>query len=92
MPGVVGDVPRWAKHVDELRNSYAHRRAGFIKKESINEYLGVVLSLRWVLTGILLLQTGVAPEVLANRFMQDAGYVTCLRQIERYLPDVYGDG
>jgi hypothetical protein len=44
MPGVVGDVSRWVKHVDVLRNSYAHRRAGFIDKQSINDTVGVVLS------------------------------------------------
>lgn len=89
MPNLVGNTLRWARDVGECRNDYAHRRAGFLGKQEIDKYVGIILSLRWVLAGVLLLQTGIAPDVLAARIAQDQSYQFFLGQMQEYLPDAY---
>lgn len=46
-------------------------------------------TLRWVLTGALLLQTGLEPARLGGRVQQHEPYRFLLRQAQRWLPDLY---
>lgn len=88
-PNIVGDAGKWASIVRDCRNDYAHRSAGFLDRKSIDKYLGVILSLRWILTVVLLLQTGIAPELLAKRLDQDQAYQFFLVQTRELLPEAY---
>lgn len=53
------------------------------------EYLVLLRSLRWVLTGALLLQTGLDPERLRERLQQHQPYQFLLRQAHQWVPDLY---
>jgi len=55
------------------------------------ELLAVLRSLRWLLTGLLLLQTGLPPDELAARFKVHQPYVLFRRQAREWLPDVFQD-
>jgi hypothetical protein len=49
----------------------------------------VMLSLRWLLTGVLLLQTGITPAALGNRIASHQPYQLFLAQARTWLPAVY---
>lgn len=53
------------------------------------EYLVLLRSLRWVLTGALLLQAGLDPARLRERLQQHQPYQFLLRQARQWLPDLY---
>lgn len=55
-----------------------------------NEWLTVAASLRWLLTGVLLLQTGLAPDALGRRLEQHEPYQLFRQQARSWLPAVYG--
>lgn len=68
VPGVTGDVNRWTSKIVNARNAFAHRLPKPPPDAArVDEWLAVTASLRWLLTGPLLLETGVAPEVMAGR-------------------------
>lgn len=89
VPGITGNTKKWVEQVNDCRNEFAHRRAGFISNDALDKYYGVIVSLRWVLAGMLLLQTGIDPNVLAARVSDDQSFSYFLRQAADYLPDVY---
>ena len=89
VPGITGDTSKWIKVVNDCRNDFAHRRAGFVSNADLDKYHGVIVSLRWVLAGMLLLQTGIDPSRLAARVTEDQSFNYFLSQAVEYLPDIY---
>lgn len=91
MPGVCGKDNRWVNTVYDARNSFAHRKQGFLEEELIDEFYAVSQSLRWVLMGVLLLQSGLSAETLAAAVQQNQQYQLFLDHMRSSLPSVYGD-
>lgn len=90
MPGVCGNESRWVKVVSDARNSFAHRKENFLPEQTTDEYYAVSQSLRWVLTGNLLLKSGVPAETLSIATRSSALYQQFLRNMKGALPSVYG--
>jgi hypothetical protein len=94
-PGVTGKTEAqtitWKKLVYEARNEYAHRLSvGFLDEDDIDRRLTVVFSLRWLLTGLLLLQAEVAPPVIAVRLECHEQYQRFLSDATLWQPKIYG--
>jgi hypothetical protein len=89
LPGITGKTKKWVAAVSDCRNSFAHRRAGFVVGDDVDRYYGVIVSLRWVLVGVLLLQTGIDPCLLSNRVEEDSSFTHFRRQAAQLLPKVY---
>lgn len=93
VPGVTGDAQEWKKRVSNARNSLAHKlERGFLEDQTdAQESVIVLLSLRWLLTGILLLRTGISPVALGSRFVGHQPYKFFMDQARAWLPAVYAD-
>jgi hypothetical protein len=90
IPGVTGNTAEWKKRVASIRNGFAHAlEHGFLNLDVAEESIAVLLSLQWLLTGLLLLQTGVAPAALGRHFTSHEGYQLFLAQARMWLPAVY---
>jgi len=96
VPGVLGRLTqqgrpsRWKRAAAEARNDFAHRfDRGWINEGNVDQYLAIYSSLRWLLTGVLLLQSGLEPETLACRLRQHQPYNLFLQQARQWLPKVY---
>lgn len=90
-PEITGKANRWARHVTEARNSYAHRTKGFLNEEDIDVLATVTESLRWLLRSILLLEAGVSKEHLAERLRESSAYRFFRERAKESLPKVYDD-
>lgn len=91
-PGLTGTTNRWKRKVADTRIEFAHRISGsFLTEGSVDELLAVLLSLRWLLTVVLLQQTGVGSEILAARLRSHQAHQLFLQQAARWLPKVYGE-
>ena len=85
-----GRPSRWKNAVVSARNDFAHRLdRGWLDEERLDQYLAVIGSLRWLLTAVLLLETGLPADALADRFAQHQRYLLFLRQAREWHPDVY---
>lgn len=89
MPGVTGRTNRWKHCVTDIRNEFAHRDYGFLESARISELVSVRESLRWLLTGLLLLRTGLSPEELAARVESHQPYVLFRHQVRAWLPRIF---
>jgi hypothetical protein len=90
MPGVTGKTSKWKDLVYKTRNEYAHRLSvGFLDDDDVDRRLAVVFSLRWLLTGLLLLQAEVAPTVLATRLQHHEQYQRFLADAAVWQPKIY---
>jgi hypothetical protein len=89
VPGVTGRGNRWKRCVTDVRNDFAHRSRGFLQTARIDELVAVRESLRWLLTGLLLLQTGLPPAELAARVKDHQPYVLFLQQARDRLPRIF---
>ncbi len=90
MPGVTGRTNRWTQCVTDVRNKYAHRPPyGFLETPRVFEELAVQQSLRWLLTGLLLLQTGLPPDELAAQVEDHQPYTLFRQQAREWLPRVF---
>lgn len=93
VPGVTGDTAQWKKRVVSTRIGFAHAlEHGFLNQDNAEESITVFLSLRWLLAGLLLLQTGIDPVTLGHRFKDHESYQLFLAQARTWLPAVYGTG
>jgi hypothetical protein len=89
-PGVTGDSEAWVGSVVASRNGFAHQLAGDKSREAeLKEDYVLLRSLQWLLTALLLLEAGIAPETLAGRLLQHQAYLHFRRQADRWLPTVY---
>jgi len=92
VPGVTGDTDKWKSAVTKARNDYAHRlKNEFLESKDVDRYLMTALSLRWLLTGLLLLQADIAPEKLVERFTNYSEYQMFLTQAREWQPGIYGE-
>ena len=48
------------------------------------------MSLRWLLTGLLLLEAGVSEEVIRRRMVEHAAFRKAWLQMKTWLPDIFG--
>lgn len=92
VPGVTGNTVEWKKRVTSARNDFAHKlEHGFLDEATAEESVAMLLSLRWLLIGMLLLQTGIDPPVLGRRLIDHEPYQLFLAQARAWLPAVYDD-
>src|SRR5712691_720346 len=90
VPGVTGNTPKWKKRVASTRINFAHALEHcFLTEDNAEESIAVLLSLRWLLTGLLLLQTGIGPATLGRRLDAYESYQLFLEQARTWLPSVY---
>ena len=88
--GVTGDTDKWRHIVTKARNQYAHRiKNEFLEPEGVDQYLTTAFSLRWLLTGLLLLQADIPTQVLAERFRNYQQYSYFLSSATEWQPDIY---
>ncbi len=87
---VTGNTAKWKKHVASTRINFAHAlEHGFLNQDTAEESIAVLLSLRWLLTGLLLLQTGIDPATLGRCLRGHEPYQLFLAQARTWLPAVY---
>ncbi len=91
VPGVAGKTEEWKKRVSSARNNLAHKLDdGFLAEDiDAKEAVIISLSLKWLLSGFLLLQTGISPEALGSRIKNHQSYQLFLNQARAWLPAVY---
>ncbi len=95
VPGATGDTEKWESRIKAVRNGFAHQvvpradAASVADDSEWHEYFVLLRTLRWVLTGAVLLQTGLEPARLGGRVQQHEPYRFLLRQAQRWLPDLY---
>jgi len=90
VPGVTGNTAQWKKRVTNTRINFAHAlEHGFLNLDIAEESIAVLLSLQWLLTGLLLLQVGIDPATLGRRFNGHESYQLFLAQARTWLPAVY---
>jgi HEPN superfamily Apea-like protein len=93
VPGVTGNTAQWKKRAVSTRINFAHAlEHGFLNEDTAEESIAVLLSLRWLLTGLLLLQTGIDPATLGRRLDGHESYQLFLAQARTWLPAVYETG
>ena len=89
-PGITGHTSGWKNLVYKVRNLYAHRfDSSFLDDGDIDDRLTVAVSLRWLLTIILLLQAGVDASVLRSRLADHEQYQRFLADAQIWRPDIY---
>ena len=90
VPGVTGNTVQWKKRVVSTRIGFAHAlENGFLNPDNAEESIAVLQSLRWLLTGLLLRQTGIDPATLSRRLDTYESYQLFLEQARTWLPAVY---
>jgi hypothetical protein len=92
VPGATGDTAEWEGRIKKVRNGFAHQTVPAAHDEDDaewQEYLILLRTLRWVLTGVLLLHTGLDAERLRGRLQQHEPYRFLLRQAREWLPNLY---
>jgi Apea-like HEPN len=89
VPGATGDTEQWESRTKAVRNGFAHQVVPPADDGEWHEYFVLLRTLRWVLTGALLLQTGLEPALLGERLQQYEPYRFLLRQAQLWLPDLY---
>lgn len=95
VPGVIDRAEEWARRVADARNGFAHQLAGprYAQMEHrLEEHVILLGSLRWLLTGLLLIQAGTASAVLAQRLEQHQAYRVYRQQAREWLPSVCSAG
>ena len=93
MPGVTGKTNRWKNLVSDARNEYAHRlKSAFLNDEDFDRYLTVAFSLRWLLTGVLLLQADLSAKKLTASFEGHEPYQRFLADAIKWQPRIYESG
>jgi hypothetical protein len=91
VPGVTGDTAEWVRLAKTARNDLAHQlERGFLGEKYPHEWIALLLSMQWVLTGTLLLRTGISPAKLGSLIGGFLGYQLFLTQARTWLPAVYG--
>jgi hypothetical protein len=76
--------------VVNARNDIAHGlHCGWLEEDRLDRHLAVMFSLRWLLTAVLLLETGLPAETLADSFTHHDPYQVFLRQSRKWLLRVY---
>lgn len=90
-PGITGRTSKWKELVYGARNGFAHRPVGvnFLGDKDIDRYMTIILSLRWVLTMVLLLQADIDPAALAERTADHEAYKRFLADVRRWQPGIY---
>jgi hypothetical protein len=92
VPGATGNKEEWVQRVKTARNDFAHKlEHGFLDGDNAEEWATLLVSLRWLLTGTLLLQTGVSPATLGKRITTYQPYQLFLAQARTWLPAVYAN-
>jgi len=89
LPGATGITKKWVQAVTDARNSYAHRTGGYLDEDSISEFFAVSSSLKWILSGVCILESGVADSTLAAQVQKFPQYRQFLKNMEDAMPSVY---
>jgi hypothetical protein len=89
MPNLCGDQKKWIERVNDARNSYAHRKGGFIDESMIDEMYAISQSLKWLFWGVILLKSGVPAPTLKERIERHRRYHYFLQQARRTVPTIY---
>jgi hypothetical protein len=90
VPGVTGNTTKWRNAIRDVRVGSAHAlETGAITTDVLYGYSTLEKSLRWLLTGRLLLELGVPADNLAEKFSIYERYQRFLRNAKRDLPTIY---
>jgi hypothetical protein len=79
----------WPREARAMASRIRPRRRPTVATKDWQEYLVLLRTLRWVLTGALLLQTGIESGRLRERLQQHEPYWFLLQQAQQWLPDLY---
>lgn len=91
IPDATGEINKWASLVSSVRNDYAHSHgARWLDEPTIDKYLTVDRSLRWVLAVVLLREAaGVPADVIAEHLKYHQPYAFFLQYVRQWSPDIY---
>ncbi|NMO57827.1 hypothetical protein HH310_42525 [Actinoplanes sp. TBRC 11911] len=89
MPGLCGNQDEWIKRAAEARNSYAHRKRGFIDESKIDEMYVISQALKWLFWAVILLKSDVPPHTLRERITQHQPYQHLLAHAGQAVPAIY---
>ncbi|MEU0077710.1 HEPN domain-containing protein [Micromonospora tulbaghiae] len=90
MPDLCGDHKQWVDRANSARNSFAHRKDGFIHESLIDEMYVLSQSMKWLFWGVLLLRSGVPADVLREKLKSNQRYIHFLRYARSTVPTIYG--
>jgi len=88
-PGVAGRQNRWKRAVVDARVGFAHSLESDPAEDHIRGWHVLAQSLRWLLTGRMLLHAGVVADTLSKAFERYDTYSNFLRSARKTLPRVY---
>lgn len=91
LPGLFGKEKKWIEAVSDARNTFAHRKNGFIDESLIDQTYAVGQSLKWLFWAVILRGAGVPADVLKERIEQHQPYYFFLRGVRKTVPKIYGD-
>ncbi|GAA3251334.1 hypothetical protein GCM10017691_63740 [Pseudonocardia petroleophila] len=91
LPEIAGRINRWADAVSTARNRFAHGTGRGVKEEETDELIGLIESLRWCLTTVLLLNCHTPAQVIADRFKSHQRFEHYTAQVKVSLPRVYAE-
>lgn len=89
-PEAVGKINKWKRTVATVRNESAHSLdAGTVASDYWGKMYTINRSLRWVLTAVLLRESGCGDDVLRAGFSRSRKYEIFYRNAQRLVPEVY---
>lgn len=89
-PGVTGKSTRWKRAVADSRNHFAHLSdPGFLGEGDIDKHVMVMVSLQWVLRLVLLRETSLDENTLAQRIAHHDPFRLFIEQARQWAPPVY---
>lgn len=90
VPGVSGRTNKWKRAVAEARNGFAHSLvSGADPTESILGYVTLTQSLRWLMLGLFLAESGISEQVLGEKLREYVAYKRFLSDAKERLPEIY---
>ncbi|MGZ4604790.1 MAG: ApeA N-terminal domain 1-containing protein [Blastococcus sp.] len=91
LPGLFGKEKKWIEAVSDARNTFAHRKNGFIDEALIDQMHAVTQSLKWLFWAVILRRAGVPADVLKGSIEQHQPYSFFLRGVRKTVPKIYGE-
>lgn len=91
IPGITGKSNRWANAVSDARNEFAHGKKVDFDSTTVDRIAGIVASLHWVLSTVLLLNSHVPVSSITERLGAGQPYAQFRSEVEVLMPAVYRD-
>lgn len=89
---LTSDRAAWLKAVGTARQDFGHRQNDFLSQgRSVDDLVVILKSLRYLFRVVLLLQTGIKPELLGTLIRSSPSWALFQKQAKRLMPELYGE-